>query len=311
MTSSPYLHDSCYYSLTGLLTLSAALIPVNSMQRMLQELERFAAETNMTFSTDTNPAKSKSKCIYVTGNRRNVVNPAPLVLCGRDLPWVDQADHLGSTLTSRGDMDQDAVIKRAKFISSSCEIREMFKFAAPLEIIKALKIYSSSFYGSSLWDLGGDKAKQVFSAWDTAVKLIWNCPQWTRSYILQQILYCGQPSAKVEILSRYLKFFNSLLDSASHEVQVMARFAARDVRTTTANNLRVLKDILGVSPWKRVPSDAKDTLVDALTTDVPEEDYWRLPYFCSLIRQRRLARDSGHSEDEERLNQLICSLVKN
>ena len=156
----------------------------NAMQRMLEELERFASEYNITFSTDHVPARSKSKCLYVTGK------PAPLLLCGNELPWVDQADHLGCIITSSGDMDQDAKVKRAKFIASSSEIRNIFKSAAPNEIIKALRIYSCSFYGSNLWDLDGEAAQKVFSAWDTAVKLVWGCPQWTRTYLLQSVLYC-------------------------------------------------------------------------------------------------------------------------
>ena len=82
-----------------------------------------------------------------------------------------QADHLGNILTEQGTMEQDAAVKRAKFIQSSVEIREQFKFAAPAEVVKALKVYSNSFYGCNLWDLGGDKAKQVYTAWNTAVKL--------------------------------------------------------------------------------------------------------------------------------------------
>ena len=78
-------------------------------------------------------------------------------------------------------MEQDAAVKRATFIRSSVEIREVFKFAAPAEVLKSLKIYSNSFYGSCLWDLGGEKAKQVFTAWDYTVKLVWGCPAWTRT----------------------------------------------------------------------------------------------------------------------------------
>ena len=156
----------------------------NSMQRMIVELERFALECNITFSTDVLPSKSKSKCIYVVGDKKNVEKPALLFLCSRELPWVEQAEHLGCTITAKGDMEQDASIKRAKFISSSSEIREIFKFAAPAEIIKAMKIYCNSFHGSCLWDLQGEKAKQVYSAWDMAVKLIWGCPPWTRTYLL-------------------------------------------------------------------------------------------------------------------------------
>ena len=137
----------------------------SAMQRMLFEIEVFAEESNILFSTDPIPAKSKTKCIYVVGNKKNLPKPAPLMLCGRELPYVKQADHLGNLLTEQGDMDQDAVIKRAKFIQSSVEIRDTFKFAPPEELIRSLKIYSNSFYGSSLWNLGGDKAKQVFTAW--------------------------------------------------------------------------------------------------------------------------------------------------
>ena len=86
---------------------------------------------------------------YIVGSKKNLSKPAPLMLCGRELPYVKQADHLGNMLTEQGDMEQDAVIKRAKFIQSPVEIRETFKFAAREEIIRCLKVYSNSFFGSS------------------------------------------------------------------------------------------------------------------------------------------------------------------
>ena len=70
-----------------------------------------------------------------------VSKPAHLLLCGRELPFVQQADHLGHMLTDKGDMEQEAAVKRAKFIQSSVETREMLKWAAPAEVIKATKIY--------------------------------------------------------------------------------------------------------------------------------------------------------------------------
>ena len=77
----------------------------NALQRMLVELESFAEESNIVFSTDPVPHKSKTKCIFVTGKRRNLDKPAPLFLCGRELPFVNQADHLRNMLTEQGDMD--------------------------------------------------------------------------------------------------------------------------------------------------------------------------------------------------------------
>ena len=36
----------------------------NAMQRMLFEIERFAEESNIVFSTDSVPSKPKTKCVY-------------------------------------------------------------------------------------------------------------------------------------------------------------------------------------------------------------------------------------------------------
>jgi hypothetical protein len=283
----------------------------NAMQRMLLELEEFANKSNIAFSTVPVPAKSKSKCLYVVGNRTNLEKPAPLTLCGRELPWVNQADHLGNVLTVKWDMQQDAAIKRAQFISSSVQIREVFKFAAPSEVLKSMRIYSNSFYGSSLWNLAGEKAKQVYSAWNHTVRLIWGCPLWTRTYFVQQLLCCGQTSAKVDILSRYVKFFHSLRHSASHEVQVLCRYLARDMQSVTGKNLQLVHDLTNLDPWTTSYGKLKAALVTAEMVEVPQQDKWRLPYLCPLLAQRSEAHSSALEAEETRLDELIHSLVTN
>jgi hypothetical protein len=51
-------------------------------------------------------------------------------------------------------MDHDVVVKRAQFIDKSVEVRTMFEWAAPAEVLQAMKTYCSDLYGSMLWDLG-------------------------------------------------------------------------------------------------------------------------------------------------------------
>ena len=182
----------------------------SALQRMLWELEVFAGEFNIEFRTNPVPSKSKTKCIFIVGNKKTLPKPAPLMLCGTELPFVKQAEHLGNILTEDGTMEHDASVKRAKFINSSVEIREMFNFAAPEEIVRSLRLYSNSFYGSNLWDLNGANANQVYCAWNNAVKLAWGLPQYRRTYILQRILSCGFMSARTEIFGRFVKFFHEL-----------------------------------------------------------------------------------------------------
>ena len=58
----------------------------DGMQLMLDTCQRFAQRYNLQFSTDPNPVKSKTKCIFVCGQARKPRKPVLLVLYGKDLP---------------------------------------------------------------------------------------------------------------------------------------------------------------------------------------------------------------------------------
>ena len=128
----------------------------DGMQIMLDTCHRFALKYNLQFSTEPNPAKSKAKCIFVCGQARKLGKPEPLALDGKDLPWVESAHHLGHILHESGSMDQDLKVKRAAFIDESTKVREAFNFASPCEVLRAVKVYVGSHYGSNLWHLGSD-----------------------------------------------------------------------------------------------------------------------------------------------------------
>ena len=68
--------------------------------------ERFAKKYNLQFSTDIDPNKSKSKCIFVFGLNRKKKKPVPLVLNGKELPRVESAMHLGHVFHKSGTMEQ-------------------------------------------------------------------------------------------------------------------------------------------------------------------------------------------------------------
>ena len=226
-----------------------------------------------------------------------------------DLPWVQSADHLGHQLHESGTMEKDALEKNAQFVRNSVEIREMFGWASPVEILRALKTYCSSFYGSMLWDLEGEGAKQVFNSWGTAVKLAWDCPRQTRTFLMQQVLSCGLSSVKVDILSRFSKFLHSLLGSNSFAVQVMARLVARDLSSTTGSNRRLVQSLSGLDPWLSGPQQLRAGLIKTEQREVPQEDAWRVLYLWSLLYQRMEAKLEPSNEKALELNNLINHLT--
>ena len=178
----------------------------DGMQLMLDTCQKFAAEHNLQFSTDPNPEKSKTKCIFVCCLAKSRQKPANLMLDGKQLPWVESALHLGHTLHKSGTMEKDILAKRASFIDNSVEVREVFSFASPAEILHAVKLYVGSHYGSMLWDLSSDMASQYFNAWTTCVKLTWQVPRATHTYFAEHLLCCGLTSVRMDTLARYCTF---------------------------------------------------------------------------------------------------------
>ena len=79
----------------------------DGMQIMIDTCERFARRVNLQFSTDPDPSKSKSKCIFVCGISKRRQKPAPLTMNGKQLPWVESALHLGHVLHESGTMEQE------------------------------------------------------------------------------------------------------------------------------------------------------------------------------------------------------------
>ena len=203
----------------------------DGMQVMLDTCQRFASKYNLQFSTDPNPEKSKTKCVFICGLANKKKKPLNLVLDGKELPWVESAVHLGHVLHQSGTMEKDTLSKRAGFIDQSVDIRETFGFASPAEVLRAVKLYAGSHYGSMLWELGSGVAQQYYNAWNTCVKLAWQVPRGTHTYFVDQLLGCDMTSVKVDILSRYCKFVRGLRTSPSMKVAVMSAVARQVIRT--------------------------------------------------------------------------------
>ena len=90
-----------------------------SMQVMLSTCQAFAARNNLLFSTDPVPSKSKTKCMFMCGRSTQLKKPAPLMLNGKELPWVDLATHLGHEFNVDGRMELDAKMKKFKLIENT------------------------------------------------------------------------------------------------------------------------------------------------------------------------------------------------
>ena len=209
--------------------------------------------------------------IFRCGKQTSLPKPVPLKLCGKELPCVSSVVQLGHHLHEDGSLSHDIEIKRAEYIAKTVELREMLHFASPAEVLTATNVYCADYYGSLAGrDLGTNKASMFYNAWTIHVKLAWQVPRNTRTYLVQQVLAPGS-----EILARFVNFFHSLRNAPSHEVLTAGLLGARDLGSVTGRNLALVTELSGQDPWTASSARVRQALMDKEIIPVPETDGWR------------------------------------
>ena len=193
--------------------------------------------------------------------------------------------------------------KRTQFIQNSTSVRETFKFADPEQVLQAVKVYCCDFYGSRLWDLYGDQAEQLYRCWNTCLKLSWDVPRSTHTFFVDGLLGCGFPTSRQQILSRYVKFYRSLLNSPSHEVAVVARLVGKDAKSVTGKNLLNIRLETKLNVFSAPLQKIKDA-ISLATPPAPEQ--WKLYLLDKYISRRKDLRT--RCEETNYLDNLIDSL---
>ena len=284
-----------------------ALLATNRamLASMLALVVAHGASLNLIFSSCQEPKKCKSFCIFFVGPRpaHKVVYPAPLVLNGVRLPWRESAAHLGHLLHQDLTWAADASEKRAKFISQSLEVRSQFAFAAPLQILKAVRILACNAYGSVLWRLDSAPASAFFKAYTSCIRRIFRLPISTFTYLVEGHLAAGFPPLRNMVLGRFPKFYWKLLFSPSKEVSLMAEVVARDSRTVTAANLSHLSKLTKLDCSVECGLEVKAALKVA---EVPEREVWRTGLLDILLQER--ADLEKEAKCTFRVNSMLASL---
>ena len=157
-----------------------------------------------------------------------------------------------------------------------------------------------------LYDLFDDASSgKYFRCWGTAVKLAWECPRSTHRYFVNNMLASEFVPIRTKLLSRYVKFFKSLLKSSSVEIRLLANIAAQDRSSTTGKNLAKIANETDLNPWTATPAMIRQALHQK-DAAVPRTDFWRLPYLEKLLKTRYEMELS--LQDTKPINKIINAL---
>ena len=168
------------------------------LQAMVTICEEFAKSNNMKFSTNPDPINSKTKCIIFSRKQSERIGALPIILNNNDLPWVPDLKYLGSILESDSSMKKDMTTKRGKFIGKINSLRQEFYFVSPEVKVQLYNIYTTSFYGSMLYNLYSTECQRF------------QVHRQTHRYLIEELSECLHP--KVLMASRLVKFNSNLIN---------------------------------------------------------------------------------------------------
>ena len=272
----------------------------NALQVMLKTCQDFAAEHNLRFSTDTDPAKCKTKTMAFLKTPRNIPN---LTLCGNPLPWTDKCKHLGTTITNKIDgCEEDMKVKNAMYVEKNIELNQEFFFAHPSTKLSVNKIYNSHYSSSPLWNLFGSGARRIETSFNRSVKIMLDLPYATHRCLIEPLT--GEKHVKVVLISRYLGFMEKIACSEKKAVKMLMETAKKDVRTITGHNYRNIMLLVG------------KTTVDAVTKadadkieyfPIDEADKWKINAIKEIIEVKNSNLKIANFELEE-LEEILTHL---
>ena len=249
---------------------------IDSLQEMLITCENYAAEHNLKFSTNDDPAKCKTKCIAFQMHEKPLSN---VELGGVPLPWVEGGLHLGNTLSNKvNGMGQDIRKKRAAFISKNNELNQEFWFSHPFTKVSINLIYNFHFTGSPTWDLFCKEAVMLENTWNTAVRIMYDLPLQTHRYLIEPVSEVKH--LKFVLIERFLGFLEQIQKSRKIIPKHILNYAKSDVRSITGSNAR---NILLLTEKHSIDDVSKYDIKELKLQEIAIEDRWKINFIKEII----------------------------
>ena len=240
------------------------------LQEQLYIAEKYAKQQNISFSTNIDPKKSKTKGIIFSKNdiKHDIAN---VILNGNPLPWVTSAKYLGNKLTNRiNGMLEDIKEKRARYIERNCELNQDFPFAHPELKCKMNQIYNSSFSGSVLWDLTSKESQSIISTWSVSVKHMWDIPIQSHRYLMEPL---GGTHLKTMLYSRFIKFIKSIQTGNKLAAKLLLEMIKDNTETITGRNIKIILMELNKSNINQIDNKS---LRGLKFCELPKTEEWRI-----------------------------------
>ena len=272
---------------------------IDGLQDMINTCSSYTNSDNLSFSTDTNPKKCKTKCMAFLRRKKDLKS---LKLGDKVLPWVSTVKHLGSTITNdtEGRMNQDLLEKRAEYISKNNELTQEFHYAHPITKIIINQTFNTHFYGAPLWDMFSRNFEKLEKTWNVSHRIMLSLSRNTHRYFIEPL--SGKSHIIKSLRKRFLKFVKSISESRKGVLRNILNVIKNDCRSTTGRNLRKLK--LMTSNYDENDIDLEAEPYNAIN----DNDMWRVGLIQEIIglKSGDLHLENLTYEDLDAISEFVC-----
>ena len=198
---------------------------------------------------------------------------------------------MGCILENDNSMRADILSKRSQFIAKVNSLLQELHFVDSSTMIGLIRTYATAFYGSGLWDLCSRDCNKIYNSWSVTMRNVLKIDRKTHRHLI--VPMSQSIHLKTMLLSRYVKFYRSLVESPKFTVRFVARLFEDDRRTVLGKTLSFL--------CRECCLNRRD--LDKLTPglvkkhvgfgSIPENGEW----MSGMARELMMIRDDGYNLD--------------
>ena len=169
-------------------------------------------------------------------------------------------------------------MKRAEFISKSCELQQEFSFAHPKTVLQTHQIFNLHFTGSPIWNMFCSDFVKLENTWNVTIRKIFQLPLQAHRYLIEPISKVNH--LKIVLAKRFVSFLRQILSSKKAIPKQLLNAVMFDTRCTTGNNLR---NIFLLTKKFNLSELSSNSIEDISFNPLPDDERWRISVIEEMI----------------------------
>ena len=173
--------------------------------------------------------------------------------------------------------------------------------------MKLINVYTTSFYGSCLWNLLSKDVGRIFTSWNVTVRNVFSLDRKTHRFLIETLSGCMH--LKTMLLSRFVGFHHELVKSPKFCIRFLARLQEKDLRTSMGRTLHYLLKQCKIDDNDLVKLTHRKVKSSVLYTTTNTESAWSINLANELhnIRNKTMGI-RGFTEDEiDEMFNFVCT----